>query len=90
VIAHHMLSHMKLPRSLFWEQLGRQVLVASILAGLIVASKMFVDPGSLIALAVIGGLNCIVAWVLSGAIILSGSDRAMFGRFARAMTPRSQ
>jgi len=90
VIAHHMLSYMKLPRSLFWEQLGRQVLVASILAGLIVVSKTFIDPGSLIALMLVGGVSCIVAWVLSGAIILSGSDRAMFGRFARAMTPHSQ
>lgn len=89
VIAHHMLSHMKLPRSLFWEQLGRHVLVGSILAGLVVVSKIFFDPGSLIALAIVGGLACIVAWGLSGAIILSGSDRAMFGRFARAMAPRS-
>jgi O-antigen/teichoic acid export membrane protein len=89
VIAHHMLSHMKLPSSLFWEQLGRHVLVGSILAGMVVVSKMFFDPGSLTALAIVGGLSCIVAWLLSGAIILSGSDRAMFGRFARAMTPRS-
>jgi O-antigen/teichoic acid export membrane protein len=89
VIAHHMLSHMKLPSSLFWEQLGRHVLVGSILAGLVAVSKMFFDPGSLIALALVGGLSCIVAWILSGAIILSGSDRAMFGRFARVIGPRS-
>jgi O-antigen/teichoic acid export membrane protein len=89
VIAHHMLSYMKLPGSLFWEQLARHALVGSILAGLVIVSKMFFDPGSLIALAIVGGLCCIVAWVLSGAIILSGSDRAMFGRFARAMGPRS-
>jgi O-antigen/teichoic acid export membrane protein len=89
VIAHHMLMHMKLPSSLFWKQLGWHVLVASILAGLVVVGKMFFDPGSLIALAIFGGLYCIVAWLLSGAIILSGSDRAMFGRFARAMIPRS-
>ncbi|MBR1277661.1 lipopolysaccharide biosynthesis protein [Bradyrhizobium sp. AUGA SZCCT0283] len=89
VIAHHMLSQMKLPSSLFWEQLGRQVLVGAILAGLVVVSKMFFDPGSLIALGIVGGLSCIIAWLLSGAIVLSGSDRAMFGRFARAMTPRS-
>jgi O-antigen/teichoic acid export membrane protein len=89
VIAHHMLSHMKLPRSLFWEQLGRHVLVGSILAALIVVSKMFFEPGSLIALALVGGLSCIVAWILSGAIVLSGSDRAMFGRFARVISPRS-
>jgi O-antigen/teichoic acid export membrane protein len=89
VIAYHMLSYMKLPGSLLWEQLAKHVLVASILAGLVLVSKMFFDPGSLIALAIVGGLCCIVAWVLSGAIILSGSDRAMFGRFARAMAPRS-
>jgi O-antigen/teichoic acid export membrane protein len=89
VIAHHMLSYMKLPGFLFWEQLARHVLVGSILAGLVVVSKMFFDPGSLIALAIVGGLCCIVAWALSGAIILSGSDRAMFGRFARAIGPRS-
>ena len=89
VIAHHMLSHMKLPGSLFWAQLGRHVLVASILAGLVAVSKQFFDPDSLIALAIVGGLSCIVAWILSGAIVLSGSDRAMFGKFARAMTPRS-
>jgi hypothetical protein len=43
----------------------------------------------LITLTIVGGLSCIVAWILSGAIVLSGTDRAMFGRFARAMTPRS-
>jgi O-antigen/teichoic acid export membrane protein len=89
VIAHHMLSYLKLPGSLFWAQLGRHVLVASILAGLVAISKMYFDPGSLIALAMIGGLSCIAAWILSGAIVLSGADRAMFSRFARAMTPRS-
>ncbi|XSC45919.1 hypothetical protein ACF1BQ_007945 [Bradyrhizobium sp. RDT10] len=65
------------------------MLVASILAGLVAVSKMYFDPGSLIALAIVGGLSCIVAWVLSWAIVLSGTDRAMFGRFARAMKPRS-
>lgn len=89
LLAHHMLSQMEIPRSLFWGQLGRQLLVASILAGLVAVSKMFFDPGSLIALAVVGGLTCMIAWVLSGAIILSRTDRAMFGRFARAMTPHS-
>lgn len=89
VIAHHMLSHMKLPSSLFWQQLGKHALVAAILAVLIVASKAFFDPGSLIALVIVGGLSCMVAWALSGIIILSGSDRAMFGKFARAIAPRS-
>nr|WP_249810460.1 oligosaccharide flippase family protein [Bradyrhizobium sp. 157] len=88
-IAHHMLSHMKLPSSLFWKQLGRHILVASILAGLVIAIKVFVDPSTLISLVIVGGLSCVVAWMLSGAIILSGSDRAMFGRFARAIDPRS-
>ncbi len=89
VIAQHMLSHMKLPASLFWEQLGKHALVAIVLACLIVISKTFYDPGSLISLMIVGGLSCVVAWALSGAIILSGSDRAMFGRFARAIIPRS-
>jgi O-antigen/teichoic acid export membrane protein len=87
-VAHHMLSEMKLPRSLFWAQLGRHVLVASILAGFVFVTKMFFDPGTLISLVIVGGFSCIVAWVLSGAIILSGSDRAMFGRFSRAISPR--
>jgi O-antigen/teichoic acid export membrane protein len=90
LIAHHMLSHMKLPGSLFWRQLGKHVLVGSILAGLVAVSKMFFDPDTLVSLVIVGGVSCIVAWVLSGAIILSGSDRAMFVRFARAMTPSSQ
>lgn len=89
LVAHHMLSQMKLPRSLFWAQLGRHVLVASLLAGFVFVTKKFFDPGTLISLAVVGGLSCVIAWGLSGAIILSETDRAMFGRFARAMTPRS-
>jgi hypothetical protein len=36
-----------------------------------------------------GGLSCLLAWALTGVIILSGSDRAMFGRFAKAMTRHS-
>jgi O-antigen/teichoic acid export membrane protein len=87
-VAHHMLSAMKLPRSLFWVQLGRHVLVALILAGFVFVTKMFFDPGTLISLVIVGGFSCIVAWVLSGAIILSGRDRAMFGRFSRAISPR--
>jgi O-antigen/teichoic acid export membrane protein len=89
VIARRMLTLMNLPSSLFWEQLGKHVLVASILTILIAASKVFFDPDSWAALVIIGGLSCIVAWVLSGTIIMSGGDRAMFGRFARAMTQRS-
>ena len=51
-----------------------------------VNGKTFLDPVGLVALVVAGGLSCILALALSGAIILSGSDRAMFGRFAKAMT----
>lgn len=90
LIAHHMLAQMEIPRSLFWGQLGKHLLVASILAGLVAVLKMFFDPGSLVALAIVGGLGCIIAWALSCAIILSRTDRAMFGRFARAMTPHSR
>jgi O-antigen/teichoic acid export membrane protein len=84
--AHRMLAHMNLPGSLFWDQLGRHALVAAILAVVVTACKMILDPGGLTALVIVGGFSCIVAWALSGAIILSGGDRAMFGRFARAMT----
>jgi O-antigen/teichoic acid export membrane protein len=89
LIAHHMLSHMRLPGSLFWKQLGRHLLVALILAGLVAVIKMFVDTSTLISLVIVGGLCCLVAWILSGVIILSGNDRAMFGRFARAIVPHS-
>ncbi|WP_456632255.1 lipopolysaccharide biosynthesis protein [Bradyrhizobium sp. URHC0002] len=88
-IAHHMLLRMELPRSLFWGVLGRQVLVALMLAIVVAVAKAYFYPGSLVALAIVGGLSCMIAWALSGVIILSGSDRAMFGRFARAMGPRS-
>ena len=89
VTAHRMLSHMDLPESLFWEQLGKHTLVAAILAVVVTGCKMFIDPGGLTALVIVGGFFCILAWALSGAIVLSGSDRAMFGRFARAMTQHS-
>ena len=89
VTAHRVLSYMNLPASLFWEQVGKHALVATILAVVITAGKMFLDPGSLVALMIAGGFSCILAWALSGAIILSGSDRAMFGRFAKAMTRHS-
>jgi O-antigen/teichoic acid export membrane protein len=89
VTAHRMLSYMNLPNSLFWEQLGKHTLVAAILAVVVTGCKMVLDPGGLTALVIIGGFSCILAWALSGTIVLSGSDRAMFGRFARAMTPHS-
>jgi O-antigen/teichoic acid export membrane protein len=89
LIAHHILSQMELPRSLFWGLLSRQALVASMLAIIVAVGKAYVYPDSLTALALVGGLSCMIAWGLSGAIILSVTDRAMFGRFARAMTPRS-
>jgi O-antigen/teichoic acid export membrane protein len=89
VTAHRVLSYMNLPSSLFWEQVGKHALVAAILAGVITAGKTFLDPIGLVALVVAGGLSCILALALSSAIILSGSDRAMFGRFAKAMTRHS-
>jgi O-antigen/teichoic acid export membrane protein len=89
VTAHRVLSYMNLPSSLFWEQLGKHALVAAILAIVITAGKMFLDPVSLTTLVIAGGLSCLLAWALSGVIILSGSDRAMFGRFAKAMTRHS-
>ncbi|UPK02112.1 teichoic acid transporter [Bradyrhizobium sp. 170] len=88
-IAHHMLLRMELPRSLFWGVLGRQMLVALMLAIVVAVTKAYFYPGSLVALAIVGGLSCMIAWALSGVIILSGNDRAMFGRFARAIGPRS-
>ena len=36
-------------------------------------------PVATTTLVIIGGFCCILAWGLSGAIVLSGSDRAMFG-----------
>lgn len=89
VLASHMLSQMQVPRSLFWEQIGRQLIVAAIIAGLFGVGKMFFDPGSLISLAIVGGFSCLVAWGLSAAIILSKADLVMFGKFARAIMPRS-
>lgn len=88
LFADHILSQLSLPRSLFWKQIARHLVVGVILAVLVAATKMFIDPNTLFSLAVVGGLSCVMAWVLSGAIILTGSDWAMFGRFARAIDPR--
>jgi O-antigen/teichoic acid export membrane protein len=88
VIAHYMLSYMKLPASLFWEQLARQVAVAVILAAVISICKMFLHFDSLASFVLFGGLSCMLAWALSAAIILSYSDREMLGKFAKALTPR--
>lgn len=90
VSAHYVLSHMNLPSSLFWKQLGKHVLVASLLAVVVAAGKMIFTPDDLTSLMIVGGLACILAWILSGAIILSASDRAMLGRFAQAMFKRSR
>jgi O-antigen/teichoic acid export membrane protein len=89
VIAYHMLSHMQLPSSLFWEQLAKHVLVALLLVVVVAACKMMFNPDSLIALVIVGGFSSVVAWALSGAIVLSAADRAMFGRFARSIGHRS-
>lgn len=88
VVAHRMLSFMSLPGSLFWEQVGRQAVVAAILSAAVATYKMYSSPESLAGLVIVGGLGCIAAWALSVALILSSSDRAMFGRFARAITQR--
>jgi O-antigen/teichoic acid export membrane protein len=88
LVAHRMLSFMSLPSSLFWEQLGRQTVVAVILGAAAGAYKMYSSPESLAGLVIVGGLGCIAAWLLSVTLILSRSDRAMFGRFARTITQR--
>jgi O-antigen/teichoic acid export membrane protein len=88
VIAKYMLHQMGLSNRLFWEQLGKQAVVALILAAMVAAYKMLSSPASFAGLVIVGGLSCIAAWFLSLALILSRSDRAMFGRFARAITRR--
>ncbi|OAF01235.1 teichoic acid transporter [Bradyrhizobium centrolobii] len=88
VLAHRMLRLMGLPRRLFWQHVARQALVAAILAVLVRAYKIYVTPETLPALIVAGATGCIAAWALSMMLILSRGDRAMFGKFARAMTNR--
>jgi O-antigen/teichoic acid export membrane protein len=88
LIARGMLSFLSLPKSLFWDHVRRQAIVAAILIVTIGAYKMHSGPQSIAGLVVVGGLACVAAWVLSAALILSPKDRAMFGRFARAFTPR--
>jgi O-antigen/teichoic acid export membrane protein len=88
VFARHMLGEMKLPGSLFWVQLARHAIVAAMLVVLVAGCKLLFDPHSLIELAIVGAVNCIVAWALGYAIILTRDERAMFGRFARTMRSR--
>jgi len=88
LVAHRMLSFMGLPGSLFWQQVGRQAMVASILAAVAAVYKLYAAPGGLVALMIAGSIGCIAAWMLSVTVILSNSDRAMVGRFARAMIQR--
>jgi len=88
VIARQMLRYMSLSSSLFWEQVGRHAIVAGMLTACVAIYKMFSIPVGLMGLIVVGGLSCIVAWALSVTIILSGKDRAMFGKFARTITGR--
>ena len=52
-------------------------------------AQVLLATAIIVALVVAGGLSCILALALSSAIILSGSDRAMFGRFAKAITRHS-
>jgi O-antigen/teichoic acid export membrane protein len=87
-IAHYMLREMGLKGSLFWEQLAKHLAVTAILAAVIVPCKLYLATDGLLRLAVAGGVSCLLAWSLSATIILSCSDREMFGRFARAMTLR--
>jgi O-antigen/teichoic acid export membrane protein len=88
LIAHRMLSFMELPGSLFWEQVGRQAMVAAILAAVVVVYKFYSAPSGLAALVIVGTIGCIAAWALSVTLILSQSDRAMVGRVARAIVQR--
>jgi O-antigen/teichoic acid export membrane protein len=88
VIARYMLAAMSLPESLFWEQVCRHLILAAILAAGVGAYKVFSSPPGLIGLAIAGGTCCIVGWILSAGIVLSRSDRAMFGTFLKAMTKR--
>lgn len=88
LVAQQMLSFMNLPGSLFWEQVGRQMLVAVILAAAAAAYRMYSSTEGLVGLVVVGGVGCIGAWILSITLILSRRDRAMFGQFARAISHR--
>jgi O-antigen/teichoic acid export membrane protein len=88
LIAHRILSFMDLPGSLFWEQVGRQTMVAAILAAMVATYKFYSAPSGLAALVIVGTIGCIAAWALSVALILSQSDRAMVGRIARAIVQR--
>ncbi|MGY4462173.1 lipopolysaccharide biosynthesis protein [Bradyrhizobium sp. LB13.1] len=88
LIARHMLSFMELPKSLFWDQVGRQAMVAAIILAAVACFRSYSAPESLPGLALVGGVGCIAAWVLSFKLILSRGDRAMFGTLARAMTHR--
>jgi O-antigen/teichoic acid export membrane protein len=89
LIARRMLSFMGLPSSLFWEQVGRQAVVALILTIIFAIYKMHWSPHGLLGLMIVGAVGCIAAWVLSATLILSPGDRAMFGLFARTMKPRT-
>ncbi|MGV7214031.1 lipopolysaccharide biosynthesis protein [Bradyrhizobium sp. UFLA05-112] len=88
ILAHLQLTFMELSPALFWEQVARQIVVALMLCILVLSSKMYWHPDTLTALVVVGSLGCIAAWTLSAALILSPTDRAMFGRFARTVTQR--
>lgn len=87
-LAHLQLTFMELSRSLFWEQVARQIVVAIVLCILVLSTKVYWRPDTLIALMGVGTLSCLAAWSLSVALILSPTDRAMFGRFARTVTQR--
>ncbi|MBR0694886.1 lipopolysaccharide biosynthesis protein [Bradyrhizobium lablabi] len=87
LIAHYVLRAMGLNGALFWEQIARHAAVAGILAVVVLLGKSSIATDDLARLVVVGGVSCALAWTLSACIALSSSDRAMFGRFVRAMTP---
>lgn len=87
-LAHYQLTFTELSPSLFWEQLARQMVVALVLCIAVVSLKVYWHPSTLTALVVVGTLGCIAAWCLSVALILSPTDRAMVGRFARTVAQR--
>lgn len=86
VFAHYILGEMRLPITLFWRQLAKLLVVAAILVVVVLSYKQFSTPANLMALTIVGGLSSVLAWLLSLGIVLSRSDRAMFGKFAQAAT----
>ncbi|HEY9715806.1 MAG TPA: hypothetical protein V6C72_20195, partial [Chroococcales cyanobacterium] len=87
-LARYMLRQMNLSFSLFWQQLARLAVVASLLIVACFVYRLFFLPGNLTSLLVSGALACILAWTLSIGIVLSPNDRALFSRFIEAVPLR--